>query len=435
MPYSILILDDDVDFNSLLTDIFEQADYIVTSMTDPVEAVEVFRETDYDLVVTDHKMPEMTGAEFMKKIKSLKPDVPVIMVSGYLENETIRELIRDGVGGVFLKPLNIFSLLERTGKLVEEAKRLKGSSTDVGGSDVGDAPAQLGFVFRSFPCKSGASAAFAERLHNLRSFKSTLTLTGEVGTHYRRICKDIRGFYESSDEHFIYLSAGSFDEVQTLSLIEKSQKEDAERITFVLLDFEPMDATQKELATKLAKHEEPFDGLEMKMRTIFCLNDDLDTLFDREEIDESLYILMGTAEVKVPSLRECQADVGVMAQQLLVEVAREKFMPTVPRLESAARDQLRSYAWKGNFRELADAMRRLVEIGSDESISVSDVRTAVEGAKAEPLRAQLSAFLKAQEADYLRAASVLFAGDRSRIAQLFETSEDAVGAKMAEPEC
>lgn len=435
MPYNILILDDDDDFNSLLTDIFEQAAYIVTSMTDPVEAVEVFRETDYDLVVTDHKMPEMTGAEFMKKIKSLKPDVPVIMVSGYLENETIRELIRDGVGGVFLKPLNIFSLLERTGELVEEAKRLKGASPDAGGqSEGGDAPAQLGFVFRSFPCKSGASAAFAERLHNLRNFKSTLTLSGESGTHYRRICEDIRGFYESEDEHFIYLSAGSFDEVQTLSLIETAQKEDADRITFVLLDFETMDATQKMLATKLAKHEEPFDGLEMKMRTIFCLNDDLDTLFDREQIDENLYILMGTAEVNVPSLRECQADVGVMAQQLLVEVAREKSMPTVPRLESGARDQLRSYGWKGNFRELADFMRRLVETSSHESISVSDVRSVVEGTQAEPLRARLSAFLQAQEADYLRAASVLFAGDRSRIAQLFETSETAVDAKMAEAE-
>ena len=104
MSYSVLILDDDVDFNSLLTDIFEQADYVVTSLTDPLGAVDVFRDTEYDLVVTDHKMPEMTGSEFMKVIKDIKPSVPVIMVSGYLENDTIRELISEGVGGVFLKP-------------------------------------------------------------------------------------------------------------------------------------------------------------------------------------------------------------------------------------------------------------------------------------------------------------------------------------------
>lgn len=212
MPYSVLILDDDADFNSLLTDIFEQADYIVTSLTDPIEAVEVFRDTDYDLVVTDHKMPEMTGAEFMKKIKKLKPQVPLIMVSGYLENDTIRELISEGVGGVFLKPLNIFSLLERTTELIEEAKKIENApQTEEGSSDAdSEMDAKLGFAFRSFPCKTGASTAFAERLYSLRNFKSTLSLIGEKSMHYRSICEDIRGFYESDAEHFIYLSAGSF---------------------------------------------------------------------------------------------------------------------------------------------------------------------------------------------------------------------------------
>lgn len=430
MASSILILDDDVDFNSLLTDIFEQADYIVTSMTDPVEAIEAFRETDYDLVVADQKMPEMSGADFMKKIKRFKPEVPFVIVSGYLENETIRELIRDGVSGVFLKPLNIFSLLERTGELVEEAKKFKKSSSEsaVDGQN-GDSPAQLGFDFRSFPCKSGVSIAFAERLHNLRSFKSTLSLIGEPGTHYRRICEDIRGFYQSADEHFIYLSAGAFDQVQALSLIEKAQKEDAERITFVLLEFDRMDAAQKELATKLAKHEEPFDGLEMEMRTIFCLNQDLDSLMDQEQIDESLYILMGTMEVRVPPLREVQADIAVMAQQLVVEFAGEKSMPTVPRLESGAREQLGRYPWRGNFRELADVLRQLIRNNS-ESISAAAVRAVLNDEKEEPLPVRLRAFLKDQEVDYLHAASILFGGDRKCIADLFQIDPSEIDAKI-----
>jgi len=103
MPYSVLILDDDADFMCLLTDVFEQAGYIVTSLTDPIKAVDAFRETDYDLVVTDHKMPKMAGAEFLKVIKKIKSEVPVIMVSGYLENDTIRELISGGVGGCLSK--------------------------------------------------------------------------------------------------------------------------------------------------------------------------------------------------------------------------------------------------------------------------------------------------------------------------------------------
>ena len=432
MPYSILILDDDADFNSLLTDIFEQADYVVTSVTDPLEAVEAFRETAYDLVVADQKMPDMSGAEFMQEIKRSKPEVPVVIVSGYIENETIRELIRDGVSGVFLKPLNIFSLLKRTGELVEEAKKLKSlSSQSPVDGHFGDSPAQLDFAFRSFPCKSGPSTAFAEQLHSLRNFKSILSLVGEPGTHYRRICEDIQGFSENENEQLIFLSAGSFDEEQTLSLIEKAQKEDAERITFVLLEFETMDAAQKDLASKLAKHKEPFQGLETTMRTIFCLGQDLDSLMDQEQIDESLYILMGTSEVRVPPLRECHPDIAIMAQQLLVEIAREKSMAVVPRLESGARDRLGHYSWEGNFRELAGVLRQLAENNNNsESISAAAVRAAVEGETEEPLRIRLHRFLDEQEVDYLHAASVLFGGDRKRMADLFKIDPSVIDEKM-----
>jgi len=296
MPNSVLILDDDADFNSLLTDIFEQADYAVTSITDPVEAIEVFRDTHFDLVVTDHRMPEMTGAEFMQQVKLIRAEVPVIMVSGYLENETIRELISEGVGGVFLKPLNIFSLLERTKELIEEAKKHEHAPQ---GDEASDAEskmdAKLGFTFRSFPCKTGASTAFAERLHFLRNFRSTLTLIGEKGMHFRAICEDIRGFYGSDAEQFIYFSSDSFDQAGTASAIEEAKNQGAERITCVLLDVDSMNDDQKKLAVTLPKSDGDFSDPEVTLRAIYCVRGDLDSLFDERLIDENLYIMMGTA--------------------------------------------------------------------------------------------------------------------------------------------
>ena len=431
MPYSVLILDDDVDFNSLLTDIFEQADYIVTSITDPIEAVDVFRETEYDLVVTDHKMPDMTGAEFMKVIKEVKPEVPVIMVSGYLENDTIRELISEGVGGVFLKPLNIFSLMERTAELIEEAKKIEKAPAhaDVV-DDTGDAGAKFGFTFRSYPCKSGASASFAERLYNLRNFKSTLSLIGEPGMHYRSICEDIRGFYESHEEHFIYLSAGSFDEQQALSLIEAAKEQGAERVTCVLLELETMDVAQKKLATALAKHEGPFDELDVVLRTIFCVSGDLDSLFDEGLIDENLYILMGTAEVQVPPLRECNVDVGVMAQQLVVEVAREASLAAVPRFERSARDLFRQHSWERNYDELSVTVRKIVEDNPGDVITHAAVKSALRVSSGASPRTLLESHLSSQQVDYLRAATVLFGGDRSRVASFLGTDVSTIEAKM-----
>jgi len=431
MPHSVLILDDDADFNSLLTDIFEQADYIVTSLTDPLEAVEVFRDTDYDLVVTDHKMPEMTGAEFMKAIKQIKSEVPVIMVSGYLENDTIRELISEGVGGVFLKPLNIFSLLERTAELIEEAKK-SGSGEDGSTEDLGaDEPGmQLGFNFRSYPCKSGASASFAERLYSLRNFKSTLSLIGEPGIHYRNICEDIRGFYESDAEHFIYLSAGSFDEAQALSLIQAAKQQGAERVTCVLLELETMDEAQKALAISLSKHEGVFEDLGIGLRTLFCVSGDLDSLFDEGLIDENLYILMGTAEVQVPPLRECNVDVGVMAQQLVVEVAREKALAAVPRFERSARDLFRQHPWERNYEELRATVRKIVDQNPGDVITHAAVKSALKVAEGASPRARFESHMSSQQVDYLRAVSILLGGDRSKTASFFGTDVTTIEAKM-----
>ncbi|WP_269522271.1 sigma-54-dependent transcriptional regulator [Coraliomargarita parva] len=426
MAYSVLILDDDADFNSLLTDIFEQADYIVTSLEDPVEAVEVFTHTDYDLVVTDHKMPEMTGAEFMKRIKKIKRQVPVIMVSGYLENDTIRELISEGVGGVFLKPLNIFSLLERTAELIEESKKAPQSSDSESGASnegVGEPDTnvdKLGFAFRSFPCKSPASLEFAERLHSLRNFKSTLSLIGEPGTHYRAICNDIRGFYEGDGEHFVYLSPDSFEAEQALNLIESAKAAGAERVTCVLLDVESMSPEQKKLAALLPKCEGLFEAIDFPIRTIFCVSGDLDVLFDEERIDEHLYILMGTAEVQVPALRNCPADIAVLAQQIVVDAAKEKALGSVPQFENSARELFRKHTWKRNYEELRATVRKVVDLSSGGVLTRNTLQEVLHAEGANP-RAKLDAFLSNARSEIVLASSILLGGGKNRVADFFGT--------------
>ena len=435
MAYSVLILDDDVDFNSLLTDIFEQADYIVTSLEDPMEAVEVFANTEYDLVVTDHKMPEMTGAEFMATIKKLKPEVPVIMVSGYLENDTIRYLIGAGVGGVFLKPLNIFSLLERTAELIEESRRREdrqsGNSLEAGESQGEvNAGADLGFPFRSFPCKSQISIDFAERLYGLRNFKSTLSLIGEQGSHFRLICEDIRNFYESEREHFIYLSPGSFDAEQTLSLLDDAKAAGAERVTCVLLDVESMSVEQKRLVLALSKCSDVFESIETACRTIFCVNGDLDELFDEGRIDEGLYILMGTAEVRVPALRECGPDIAILAQQMVVDIIKEKGLGAVSRFEAPARDFLNKHTWDQNYGQLRAVVRRVMESSSGDVLKLAAVMGALHSNAAETPRACFEAQLSRSRVDYVRAASTLLGGDQEQVAAFFGADVSLVEATL-----
>ncbi|HAV12330.1 MAG TPA: hypothetical protein DCX06_02375 [Opitutae bacterium] len=416
MAYSVLILDDDSDFNSLLTDIFEQADYTVTPMEDPVEAVVVFRDNHFDLVVTDHKMPRMSGAEYMKVIKQIKPEVPVIMVSGYLENDTIRELISDGVGGVFLKPLNIFSLLERTAELIVEAKKYQDNGGERALLNAGAKQSTLKFPFRSFPCKASASIRFAERLYALRNFKSTLSLVGPNGANYRAICDDIRSFDASSTESFIYLSPESFDESHAISAILNAQKANADQVTCVVLGVESLSLSQKKLAAQLARCEGVFDNGDLVLRTIFCVSGDLDELFDEGRIDESLYILMGTAEIKVPSLNECSHDVPVLAQQLLLSISAEQGREVVPELSQSAAEMLLSYDLERDYDQLHSAIQSIVVAGAKAELSADVLRGALENACSMSPHAALVAFLEAQRVDYAKAVYALNQGDLAKTA-------------------
>ncbi len=419
MPYKILILDDDADFNSLLTDIFEQADYAVTSLTDPEKAIEAFREAEFDLVVTDQKMPEMTGAEFMRAIKKIRPAVPVIMVSGYLENDTIRELIGEGVAGVFLKPLNIFSLLQRSNDVIADIKKQKDSQSAAQNVHLEESESGFDFPFRSFPGKTEASREFARKLYGLRDFGSTLTLIGPPGTHFRQICEDVRGFHAPEAEPFIYLSADAFSGESVVEAIREVTESQAKRATCVFLELDRMSDAQKELAVGLVKRTGVFADLKVALRLIFCLTADLDDLFDQGLINDTLYMLMGTAEVKVPSLQQCRSDIGLMTQQLLAEIAARRELHTIPQLDIAARDALRDHLWDRNYAELREVVLRILEEKPADTIEFSMVKRALsDGANASP-RVLLESCLSERREELICAAGLLFAGDAGKVARFF----------------
>jgi DNA-binding NtrC family response regulator len=191
-----------------------------------------------------------------------------------------------------------------------------------------------------------------------------------------------------------------------------------------------MDDAQKVLATSLAKHVDAFADLDVMLRTIFCVSGDLDSLFDEGLIDENLYILMGTAEVRVPPLRECNVDAGVMAQQLVVEVAREKSLAAVPRFERSARDLFRQHKWERNYEELRATVRKIIDENPGDVITHAAVKSALKVSKAVSPRTRFESHLSSQQDDYLRAASILFGGDRSRTAKFYGIDANVIESKL-----
>ncbi len=122
MAKKILIVDDDDDFRGLLSDVFTQAGYEVTAVNNPNTAITTFSGEKFDAVVTDHNMPEMTGEDLIKNIRDIEPNIPVILVSGYLNQDLIQNL-KNVNTEIFHKPLNVISLLRKTEEKLSVANR------------------------------------------------------------------------------------------------------------------------------------------------------------------------------------------------------------------------------------------------------------------------------------------------------------------------
>ncbi|MFW6354177.1 MAG: response regulator, partial [Verrucomicrobiota bacterium] len=188
MAHRILIVDDDQEFNVLLTDVFSQADYEVETCGDASSALERLAAGGIDLLVTDFRMPGPSGLDLVRRVRELQRELPIIMVSGYLDNGMIRDLIRLGVGGIFMKPLNIFSLLKKTGELIEREEQRESEEAPVEASGFG---ANVGYRFRAFPCRDACSRDFAKRLFEMRNFAKNLLLIAESGTDLRTLAEDL----------------------------------------------------------------------------------------------------------------------------------------------------------------------------------------------------------------------------------------------------
>ena len=163
MGNRILIVDDDATFNSLLTDIFEQAGHTVVSENSPEAALKRADAEEFDLLITDHRMPEITGRDIFRHVREQKPMLPIIIVSGFLSNGNIRSLVEEGIDGVYIKPLNVFSLLQQSEKLIQQTQSgERGAHRRTLVEREGDFPAsRLPFTFNAFPCQSSTAEKFA----------------------------------------------------------------------------------------------------------------------------------------------------------------------------------------------------------------------------------------------------------------------------------
>ncbi|MCA1919375.1 MAG: sigma-54 dependent transcriptional regulator [Flavobacterium piscis] len=379
----ILIIEDEASIRRVLVKILSEENdtYQVEEAEDGVAGLEKIKNNDYDLVLCDIKMPKMDGVEVLEEAKKIKPEIPMVMISGHGDMETAIHTMRLGAFDYISKPPDLNRLLNTVRnaldkkQLVVENKILKKKVSKnyemVGESEaishiklMIDKVAQTeARVLITGPNGTGKELV-AHQLHekseranfplievNCAAIPSELIeseLFGHVKGAFTSAVKDRAGKFEAADKGTIFL-----DEIGDMSLSAQAKV---------------LRALQESMITRVGAEKD----IKVDVRVVAATNKDLKIEIAEGRFREDLYHRLAVILIKVPPLNERRDDIPALIRHFAAKIASEQ--GNVVKVFSAQAIQLlQEYDWTGNIRELRNVVERLIILGGNE-ISETDVK-------------------------------------------------------------
>ena len=378
----ILIIEDEAAIRRVLTKILSEENdtYQVEEAEDGVAGFEKIKNNDYDLVLCDIKMPKMDGVEVLEAVKKIKPEIPMVMISGHGDMETAINTMRLGAFDYISKPPDLNRLLNTVRnaldkkQLVVENKILKKKVSKnyemIGESEainhiklmiekVAQTEAR---VLITGPNGTGKELV-AHQLHekseranfpiievNCAAIPSELIeseLFGHVKGAFTSAVKDRAGKFEAADKGTIFL-----DEIGDMSLSAQAKV---------------LRALQESMITRVGADKD----IKVDVRVVAATNKDLKVEIAEGRFREDLYHRLAVILIKVPALNDRREDIPMLIAHFADKIASEQGN-SVKRFSLTAIKLLQEYDWTGNIRELRNVVERLIILGGSE-ISENDV--------------------------------------------------------------
>lgn len=428
----LLIVDDDQVACEFLQAILGRQ-YQVKWETSSQRALERLLTEDFDLVLTDLNMMDINGLDLCKRIFGLRPDIPVIVVTGQGSMDSAVGAMRAGAYDFITKPidakligLTVERALQRR-RLGEEVKRLRSTVEEPGvGNMVGS---------------SSAIRSVFDLLSRMSSSDATVLITGESGTGKELIARAIHEQSNRSAGPFLALNCaampaslieselfghvrGAFTDAKAkrpgLFVEAKGGTIFLDEIGELPLEVQPklLRALQERRVRPVgSSHEVPFDA-----RIVTATNRDLDAQVANKLFREDLYYRINVLVVDIPPLRDRGSDVLLLAQHFIEQVAI-RVRKEVKGIAPAAAEKLRIYDWPGNVRELQNCMERAVALTRSDTLQVEDLPEKVTNYKSERIVLSVddpSELLTAAELQrrYIRRVLALVGGNKARAARI-----------------
>lgn len=388
----ILIADDDKKTRDFVAAFLSYKGYQVYQAFDGQDALQKIELHEVQMVITDIMMPRVNGLEFIKQLKSIRPDIVTIAYSAFANFEMTANLLKAGAFFYLEKPFNLEEL-ETHVKRGLEHQALQSKS------------------FRSKPCiknrallnniigESEKMLSLFEMIEKVATSDSTVLIQGESGTGKELVARAIHDLSNRSDKNFVALNCAAIpDELLESELFGHvkgsftgavasriGRFEMADKGTLFLDEIGDMKANlQVKLLRVLQSRElEPVGSTRSKkvdVRIIAATNQNLDQMVASKEFREDLYYRLSVIPIMLPPLRERGSDVPLLLNSFLEKFNRSK-QRKVQGFDKQVMEILSNYDWPGNVRELENLVERLVIIKTTGVISIHDLPEKYRGGR------------------------------------------------------
>jgi len=406
----ILVVEDRESLRRMLDRALSGEGHVVETAASGEEALGLLAERQYDLVLTDLKLPGQSGIDVLRESRKLNPGLPVVVLTAYGTVHTAVEAMKEGAVDFLEKPVEIDDLF----RLVEGV--------------VGETPAEDSFSVAGGPTIVGGHPTVRTALRLLERVartESTVLLTGESGTGKELFARALHALSPRSDGPFVAVNCAAIPETLMENELFGHEKgaftgahrrqpgrfEVAKGGTLLMDEIGelPLAVQAKVLRVLEERTFERVGGSQTHradVRLVAATNRNLAAMAEAGGFREDLFYRLEVFPIELPALRDRASDIPLLAQYLLERIA-ERQKSGRRQLTDGALELLASHPWPGNVRQLANVLERAMIVGDGPRLGAAELRPLISALGGGSDRQHICEALTQAEGDKRQAAGIL----------------------------
>lgn len=382
----VLIVDDDVSFCKMLETFLKRKDFGVDKAFSGESAIKKIREEEFDLILTDVRLPQKDGTAVLEEVKEYKAGTPVILMTGYAEVSLAVEAMKKGAFDYIEKPVRpekLLAILKRACNSTSDSDKAQEKSKKSKPKKTKEKVNSLKFVSGN----SEASKKLDQYIDIVGPTTMSVLITGESGTGKEYVARQIHEKSNRRGASFVAVDCGAIPKELASSEFfghikgsftgalndKKGHFEVADGGTLFLdevgnLNYELQVQLLRALQERNIKPVGSNKETKVDIRVVAATNEDLEKAIEAGKFREDLYHRLNEFFIRIPSLREREEDLFLFADHFLQKANRELNKQIVG-FSDEVHELFQKYSWPGNFRELQNFIKRAVLFTEEDTIT------------------------------------------------------------------